>query len=133
MNKQKKYFEEKGEAVQKMIWDMEFKRFKTLEIREDVRGEYDATKAKLVAVEGQIKQQKETPTMEDGEVKRLDDQKVLLERDIARYEAQMQALDLEVSGSPRTNEYPDGVEGLDQQLEALRELQGMVKEYIKSL
>lgn len=130
---QKQYFKEKAESVQKMIWDMEFKRFKTLEIREEVREEYDNSKSKLNVLEAEIAKQATTPTMEEGEVKRLDDQKVLLERDIQRYEAQMKSLDLEVAGSPQTNDYPDGVQGIEQQLESLRELEIMVKDYIKEL
>ena len=84
-------------------------------------------------LEAQIKAQKEKPTMEAGEIARLDDQKVLLERDIERFKEQMKGLDLEVHGSKPTAEYHDGVQGVKQQLEALRELVGMLKDYLKTL
>ena len=132
-NKQKKYFKGKLDGVQRMIWDLEFKRAKTQMIREEIRQTYDNLKSRLHILEEDIKKQKETPTMEKGDIARLDDQKVLLERDITRYEAQMKGLDLEVNGSKQTAEYPDGVQGINDQLDALRELKGMLGEYIQKL
>ncbi len=132
-NKQKKYFERKLDGVQKMIWDLEFKRFKTLEIREEVRQEYDSVRSKLSVLETQIKAQKETPTMEKGEIARLDDTKVLFDKDIEKLKEQMKGLDIEVDGSKKTNEFPEGYQGITQQLEALRELQVMLKDYIKNI
>jgi hypothetical protein len=126
-----RYFKNKIRGVQKMIADLEFKRFKTLEIREEVRVEYDQNKAKMDILEKQIKQQKEKPTMEEGEIKRLDDQKVLLDIDIKKQEDQLKVLDLDVQGTRPTNEYPDGVNGINQQLDALQELVVMLKNYIK--
>src|SRR3990167_3622679 len=130
-NKQKKHFKDKLQGVQRMIWDLEFKRAKTQSIREDIRVEFDNLKGKLNALESQIETQKKTPTMEVGDIARLDDNKVLLDKDIERLLGQMKGLDLEVSGSKKTSEYPDGIQGIDQQLDALRELQLMLAAYIK--
>ena len=58
-NKQKRYFRKKLDGVQKMIWDIEFKRAKTQLIREDIRVEYDNMRSKLATLENQIKSQKE--------------------------------------------------------------------------
>ena len=131
LNWKKKYFGNKVRGVESMILDLEFKRFKTQEIREEVRVEYDNLKNKLALLETQIKQQKENPTMEKGDIARLDDQKVLIERDMERFLNQIKSLDLEVNGSKPTNDYPDGVSGITQQLESLRELKDMLKECIK--
>lgn len=116
-----------------MILDLEFKRFKTAEIREEIRQEYDNSRSRLSILEAQIASQKEKPTMEKGEIARLDDQKTLLERDIERFKQQMKGLDLEIQGSKPTPEYQDGVQGISQQLDALRELVGMIKDYIKTI
>lgn len=123
-----RYFLKKLDGVKKMIADFEFKRFKTEEIREDVRNEYDALKARLQALETQEKQ-----PLKKEELAKLKDQKALTERDLKRYEDQMKGLDLEINGSKKTNEYPEGVNGIVHQLDALRELQEMLKEYIKEL
>lgn len=132
-NKQKKHFKDKLSGVQKMIWDLQFKKAKTQSIREDIRMEFDNLKGKLNALETQIESQKKTPTMEAGDIARLDDNKVLLNRDIERLLGQMKGLDIEISGSKKTEEYPDGIQGIDQQLDALRELQLMLKAYIKEI
>ena len=133
LNKQKRYFKKKLDGVQKMVWDLLFKKAKTQSIREDIRVEYDNMRSKLATLENQIKAQKEKPTIEAGDIARLDDQKILLDKDIERFLEQMKGLDLEVEGSGKTNEYPDGVQGLNQQIDALRELQIMLKSYIKEL
>lgn len=132
-NQKKKYFKKKLEGVVKMIWDLEFKKFKTLEIREDVRMEYDQIKNKLVMLEEQIAAQKANPTLSKDEIARLDDNKVLLERDLERYLNQIKGMDLDVAGSAATAEMPEGHQGINQQLDSLYELKGMVKEYIKTL
>lgn len=140
-----KYFRKKLHGVECMLADIEFKRFKSLEIREDVRLAYDNTQAKIQQLNEQIKtfpeikateevarekEKKEKWTDEQG---RVEDQRILLERDRDRYLAQMKQIDLDVHGSPKTNEYPDGVSGIDDQIDSLQELKGMVKSYIKSL
>ena len=162
-NLKKKYFKRKLKGVKCMTWDLEFKREKTLMIREDIRREYDGTQAKLQLIKDRLKAQLKDPSkvcevhnpgegkekihrskgkcvceyienhIEVGEIERLYDDIELLEIDRARFVDQMKGLDIEVHGSKRTNEYPEGVDGLDQQLGALQELQSMVRQYIKKL
>ena len=132
-NKKIKYFKEKVVAVEKMIWDLEFKRAKTEMIREEIRQKYDETKQRLSIIEAKAKSEKEKPTIEKGEIARLDDQIVILKRDIERYEAQMKGLDLEVRGSVPTEEFKEGVQGINDQIDALQELKVMLKDYIKEL
>lgn len=162
-NKKKKYFLHKLDGVQKMIWDLEFKREKSLMVREEVRQTYDNTQAKLFILLEKIKSQLLTPekicevhnpevgkekihkdkgvcaceykenSMPVPEIEKLYDQKELFERDLNRYKAQMKQVDVDVGGSPKTNEYPDGEDGINQQLDALRELKGMVKDYLKKI
>lgn len=126
-----RYFLKKKKAVDCTIEDMLFKRFKTLEIREEVRQEYDAMKSRIFTFEEQIKN---WPADKDvGDRKRIEDQKVLAERDRDRFLAQIKQLDIEVHGSKRTNELPDGATGIDQQIDSLRELVLMIKDYSKTL
>jgi len=162
-NKKKKYFRRKIEAIQKQIWDSEFKRDKALQIREEVRREYDATCSKqhviITKIESQLENPKQTCDVHNPEqgkekihkdkgtcvcnyiknhmkvadIETLYDQKELLQVDITRYEAQMKKIDLDVHGSKKTNEYPDGLDGVDQTLEYLRELLIMAKDYLKKI
>ena len=132
-NKQKQHLRNKLDGVQRMIWDLEFKRFKTLEIREDIRKEYDTLRSKLEIVQTQIKREKETPVMPEGDRKRLEDAEVRLQRDIDRTKAQVDGLDVEANGANKSAEYPDGVQGISQQIDALHELDQMLREYIKNI
>lgn len=126
----KGYFKQKRTQVRGLIFDLEFKKFKTREIREDIRVEYDSSRSRLLVLEEKIKQ---GPGKEGiDEFKRLDDQKVLLERDIKRFEEQMVQLDLEIKGTRPTADYPNGVQGIDQQIDSLVELKKMIEDWIKS-
>lgn len=134
----KKYFKEKAANVQKMLWDYEFKKFKSLEIREGVRMDYDGIRARMEILSKQIAEQAAMPEGTPGkltkdEAARLDDQKVIFERDLVRYEAQMKQIDSDVFGVKPSNEAPDGVSGLDDQLDSLQQLKSMIKIYIKTL
>lgn len=114
-----------------MIWDLEFKVFKTREIREDVRQEYDFMCSRHAAIEEKIKNWLKGEN--EGELARERDAKVIAERDRDRLLAQIKQLDVEIEGSKRTNEYPDGAEGIVQQIDSLRELKDMLRDYIKSI
>ena len=119
-----RHFKNKLRGVERMISDLVFKRFKTGEIREQVRQEYDNHKARLSSTEERLKTEKD---------KKLEDDKVILEREIGRLEAQMKQMDLDIFGSKPTDEYHNGLEGINHQIDALQELKVMVREYIKGL
>jgi len=127
-NKQKKHFTNKLVGVQKTIWDLEFKRNKTRMIREEIRSEYDASNMRIEVAETQLK----TLTKKE-DIKLITEQKALVAGDRDRFLAQIKALDVEIDGSLKTTDYPDGADGLTQQLDALRELMGMLGEYIKRI
>lgn len=131
-NKQKKYFRQKAEGVQKMIWDQEFKKLKTLEIREGVRKAYDETMGRLTVLNSRLTN---APEKEKGtdEYKRLEDEKVRLEKEVEIQKANMRQCDLDITGSKPTNEFPEGGIGIDQNLESLRELKAMIYKYLKTL
>lgn len=134
---QKKHFKEKAKQIKRMIWDLEFKRFKSLVIKEEFRKQYDDAKNRLstlktaLAARAKEKESKEQNVVD--EYKRLEDQEVLLNRDIERLKSQMDFLDAEVKGSNGTADNPDGVHGINQQLSALRELSEINQKYIKTL
>ena len=132
-NKEKSYFKKKLQGVQCTIWDLEFKRAKTKQIREEVRVEFDTLKSKIELVNSQIKTQKEKPTMPEGDIKRLDDEVVRMKADIERYQGQMKQLDLDIDGSRPTADLPDGAIGINHQLESLRELKVMLKDYLSKI
>lgn len=127
---EKEHFKSKLEGTQKMIWDLEFKRFKTREVREDVRREYDNKMQNLAAAQETLKNWPKDG--DKAEKARIDDHIVLLERDIERHKAQMDELDIEVAGSKPTKDLPDGHMGIDQQLESLRQVRAMLEDWIEA-
>lgn len=130
-NKEKRYFKKKLWGVQCMIWDLEFKRFKTLYVREQIRQEYDNLRSKLEILKTQINAEKDKSTTD--EFKRLEDQEAVFNRDIERKVEQMKQLDMEVNGASASADLPEGHQGLNQTMEALRELMEVTKMYIKEL
>lgn len=125
----KAHFKNKMEGTEKMVWDLEFKIFKTREIREDIRKEYDYMMQRIAAFDDQIKGFPKDGNKE--ELGRVEDEKVRAVRDSERFLAQMKQLDLEINGSKPTNELPDGFTGIMEQVDSLKELQGMLRDWIK--
>lgn len=123
------HFKGKLEGTRRMRWDLEFKAAKTKQIREDIRKEYDFMKARMASIDNQLATFK---GKKEDKAKILDD-KTRAEADATRLEGQMAALDLEVYGSKPTAQYPDGHNGINQQIESFIELEGMLKNHIKSL
>ena len=106
----KGHFKGKLDGVSKMIWDLEFKVFKTREIREDIRQEYDFMVSRVENFDNTIKTWPEDGDV--GERKRVEDQKVLAERDRDRLLNQIKDLDIEISGAKPTAENPEGHIGI---------------------
>ena len=110
---------------------MNFKVFKTREIREDVRIEYDNKKSKLFTAEEKIKS---WPSEKDeAEKKRLEDEITRINQGIERGEQQMKMLDMEIAGAQPSEQYPEGVQGISQQVDGLMELRQMLKDWIRKL
>lgn len=127
----KEHFKSKLEGTQKMVWDLEFKKFKTAEIREDVRKEYDYMQSRIDTINKSIQ---DFPKNKDkAERARLEDDKVRAERDLGRLKGQIEHLDLDIKGSKPTNQYPDGVSGIEDQINSISELTKMLKNWIKKL
>lgn len=135
-NWKKKYFKDKLRGVDKLILDLEFKRFKTLDIREDKRIEYDNLKAKVSFLDKEMadddaKKSDDPSKLEAGERARLDDEKVRLLASIERHIKAMEDLDHDIHGVPANDTYPEGIQGMAGQLDMLRELRLVVENAIK--
>ena len=117
-----------------MVWDLEYKRFETQEMREEVRQEHDSLKSVHSSLVEQIKEEKKKGKMSKDELEKLDEKKELMEkRDIVKAQEQLTALDLSVQGSKPCSDYPEGVQGINDQLDTIRILQGRINKYLKSL
>lgn len=132
-SKKYKYFTKKLEGVKYAILDLEFKRFKTLEIKEDIRKEYDNCKAQIQLHTEKYKAEQKIGKLNKDEMARIDDSKVKAEAERDRLLEQIKGLEREVSGAKPSNEEPNGYDGIEQTIDSLRELQEMLFDYMKKL
>lgn len=124
----KRHFKMKLAGTEKMIYDLEFKVYKTKEIREQIREEYDFMCSRIHGYEEQLKGKLDK---EDKKVVENTLEKAKTDRD--RLKAQVEHLDIEINGTTPNERYPDGVTGTYQQIDSLRELTGMLKSWIKNV
>ena len=128
-----RYFVKKLAGIDKMIEDLLFKRYKTLYVREQIRQEYDGLRSRLEILKTQIASEKDKPTLSPDEFKRLEDDEVRLTQETERKVSQMKGLDIEINGAKPSAENPEGHQGLNETMEALRELTQVTKNYIREL
>lgn len=123
------HFKGKLKATREMRWDLEFKVFKTRELREGVREDYDNSKAKLF----QLEKQRDAIPAGSKEREPIQKQVDILAEDCKRYEGHMKTLDVEISGANPGEEYPEGAIGAVDQIQSLQELEKMLIDYIATI
>lgn len=129
-----RHFYKKIRPMYKMIEDEKFSRFKTYQLKEEVRVEYDNEKSRLANTENKLKEKEKTiAEIGEDEYKRLEDEKVRAEVRIQRLKEEMDELTAKADGSRPTNEHPDGLHGNTQTIDKLYDLIDFVKEYINKL
>ena len=129
----KGYFKSKIKTARYHIWETEFQIFQTKLERESVRKEYDNNKARLELIKAQINstEGKELQLKNIDEFKRLEDQVVLLEKDVANGETSLKELDILVNGTAPTNTHPEGALGFIEQIKKFRELCLLMERFVK--
>jgi len=132
-SKEFKYFKKKLQNVKYAILDQEFKRFKTLEIREEIRQNYDNIKSRIILLQEQYDKEKEKNELPKEDLEAIKDKITKSEAERDRLEQQIKGLDREVYGVKPTAEEPNGFDGIEQVLESLRELVDMIRDYMKKL
>lgn len=144
---EKQFNQDKLIDISCSIYDWQFKRFKNRVERERYRDEYDVIKAKLEAIDHTMKVQKEKPTMSEGEIARLPDEKLKMEKDLLVYKEKIDQCDKDLSGVQESYEknekgelvrdekglpvYVAPTPGIETMIEALRELKNVHIAYIK--
>lgn len=125
----KSHFKNKLQGTRKMRYDMEFKLFKTQEIREELRKEFDFMGSRVAAIEDNIKNFKGPKDEKAG----IEDKLEIAKRDYDRLKGQMQNLDIEMFGAKPSAERPDGHIGIKEQIESMLELEDMLEEWIQKI
>ena len=125
----KRHFKNKLKGSRQMRWDLEFKVEQTKKIREDIRVEFDFMNSSVATIEKEIAEFKG----EEGDKAKLEDRLVLAIRDRDRLLKQIASLDVEISGAEKSAKHPDGAQGILQTIDSIREIEGMVESWIKSI
>lgn len=123
---EKKHFKEKIKYMDVQIWNLEFTRFQISQIRESIRQEYDQLRSRKEAINSTLKTEKDEvkiTEMKDQLEKVENGEKVMLQ--------QMQDKDIQVNGCKECEQFPDGVQGLNEQIEVARMTQQLYKDYLK--
>lgn len=130
----KNYFKKQVRDLDYQIADLEFKRFKTQEAREEIRKDYDVSKSQLEALISEMatedaKKGNDPTKLNKDERARLDDRKVIMERNIKRKEVGRD------EGDPgayvmNLKDFDQAIAVSNSQLDQLRSLKNLLKDYI---
>lgn len=128
LNKKKKHFEEKIWNVTRTMWDKEFQKASSLELKEAIRLDRDRQMETIAALELELGKDHEA-----GTKKELERQRDEAKEKADRYEKQMQMIDIEVEGSPFVSPDDPGRQGINDVLGNLAETKRMLESYVARL
>jgi hypothetical protein len=119
-NQKKKYFKGMLNDADKVIWDLEFKKFTALNERETGRRQYDQLSDALARITAQLENNKDD--------EKLLAEKAEVEKNIKDTQSYIDSIDATISGGAPSETMPNGAEGIDSKLSAWVTR----REYIKS-
>lgn len=121
-NEKKKYFVGMLKDSEKVIWDLEFKKFTALNEREVVRRQYDQAQDALSRVNS---------TLEIKKDEKAEEEKKAIEAHIEKLKKEMDAVDATIVGGAPSELLPNGAEGIDNKLKTWVERREYIKSFIK--
>ena len=122
-NKKRQYFKKMLSDAERTLWELEFSKFRTQGIREQIRRQYDQAKQALGRIEEALKGDEKNETL-------LKD-KESVERNIATFKAQIDDMDLRISGALPSEIYPEGVVGTAQKIDNIVETRSYLQAFLK--
>lgn len=135
MGAKKRHFFERLNRVNQDIWDKEFQKLQTMEMRESIRLDRDRAMEAVDAFKVVLKTDHKPETVTE-----LESKKKQAEDNAERFTAQLRMLDEEVVGAPYMPANPSkgleerlGKEGLNDTIASTNEVKKMIVSYIKSL
>lgn len=118
-NRQKKLFKQKIKDVQDSIYEVEFKIFKSRQLREESRLLRDRCVENVAQIEARLQ-----GTKDKEEKGRLEEELKAHKENKEKYEGQMKMVDEQINGG-------EGQPGLLEHIKGLTELKTMYKDYLK--
>lgn len=126
-NRKYRFFLNKIKAVEKSIWEQQFKISKSRQVREGIRQDRDRAVENRGQMENRLKKEEDVKEKEN-----LEEQIKKVSENISNLEHQMKMIDDQISGVVG-NETTEGIVGILPTIESLSELKKMYKEHLKSI
>lgn len=122
----KAFFKQEERKTTESMWGDEFANFTTASEREVARAEYDKTKAATQAIDEALK------TADKKSKKRLTKEKENIQKRQNALKKAVEEIDIMIEGAPPSEEYPQGIRGVVETLEAknikLQRLQKFIRD-----
>lgn len=112
-NVKKRFFKRELKQTQAKIWSLEFSRYTTMFEREQLRQKYDAVNDAVNRMPKDDEKLEDMTKQRDALKQSLDD------------------MDIMINGCEPNNQYPDGVRGITESLEAQIQKRDHIKSFIK--
>lgn len=126
-NKKKAYFQGMLEDAEKVIYDLEFKKFTALGERELTRRQYDQAQGALANINMRLK-----ADLSKEEREHVETEQKSVESTIKELKAQLDAIDGTIVGSNPTDKLPEGAVGIDNNLRTWVQRREYIKSFIQS-
>ncbi len=124
----KRHFLMKLDQANAQIWDLEFQKYQTLEMREMIRLDRDRAMETADAFRVELEREHKEETKKELEAKKLQ-----AEDNAKRFGAQMEMLDGEVNGRPYVNDENPGKQGINDTIASIAEVRKMFVAYLARL
>lgn len=122
-NTKKKYFRKMLQDADRVIWDLEFKKFTALNEREVTRRQYDQAQDALARITQSLKGKKD---------EKVEAEKASVEKYISDTKKHLDAVDATIAGGAPSELLPDGAEGLDNKLKQWADRREYIKRFIQT-
>ena len=109
--------------AERTLWELEFSKFRTLNVRESIRRQHDQTKEALNRLEAALKG--------DAKNEALLKDKAEVDGRLAHIKAQLDDIDARVYGVLPSETYPEGVVGVVQKIDNIIETRSNLQDFIK--
>ena len=125
-NRKVRHFKKQIKRAEEALWVLEFRIYEAKEMREDRRRQRDRAAETVDALELQLKKDLKQEAKDELLKQKEEQQKY---KDYVT--KQVEGLDIEITGSEKNEEFPQGYQGIKQQMDALRSRIEMYKYHIK--
>lgn len=122
-NKKKDYFAAMVADADKVLWDLEFKKFTALNEREVIRRQYDQAQDAFSRISAQL--------LDAGKNDKLEEEQKAIETRVKSLKKEMDAVDATIAGGQPSELLPNGAEGIDNKLHSWSQRREYIKAFIK--